>query len=317
MCIRDRRRIYLNLLERKVKEISVELYQTMGVLEHSSVSLRKIEKTLRILSELTQSKRRHHSETKRLVKEEAFNENATSVPNDARVNHVLFGSHRIEAVVFLIRTMVETILPTDHKYFLTCADKGIDMFRDWSKKPSSDEFSYIFVELSKFLRLPPPAHAEPLKPARSKLINHKESLEHLVGDLDKLKQEVFDVVTEFDRNTLEVFKILDSGQFAQYSKLMEEHSQMSLQTGQPGSDFQFEGIDHRECRKRLSENLLCECIETTEGDDQITNEFVHLHKEMELAKQIAQASLRFISEKKGELAQGQASSLNLITKLIK
>eukprot|EP01016_Furgasonia_blochmanni_P016807 TRINITY_DN19815_c0_g1_i1.p1 TRINITY_DN19815_c0_g1~~TRINITY_DN19815_c0_g1_i1.p1 ORF type:complete len:306 (-),score=29.23 TRINITY_DN19815_c0_g1_i1:60-917(-) len=212
--------------------------------------------------------------------------------------------------------MIENLLTTGEKYFFTCAEKGVDMFRDSQRQATPEEFTELWIELSKYMRIPRIEHWESRTHLRSMILGHKQAFESLVEEMDTLKNQVFDLASQFDKGMKDQANILAPRQMASFTHQMEQLSQTLFPIALEAEPDE-ERIDHAKCRQSLKENLLCECIKVDEQDTQAIKAFQELKKELSVAEETANKAMKFIDEKKRELEKGNPTALVAISELLR
>mmetsp|Transcript_10279 Transcript_10279/g.11687 ORF Transcript_10279/g.11687 Transcript_10279/m.11687 type:complete len:568 (-) Transcript_10279:65-1768(-) len=125
---RKRKKIYIELLEKKIDQLQQELNSTKKQLEINTMTLDKATKHSQVMNNIVQGKQQLFSKLEKMITTEADENEVNFLLDSLRLRMGATGSERERAIDFFFKQIYDILLPTHMKYLLMTSSEGKDIF---------------------------------------------------------------------------------------------------------------------------------------------------------------------------------------------
>jgi len=125
---RKRKKIYIELLEKKVDQLTQELESTKKQLELNSCNLNKMNLQSKYLTGLNQGKQQLFDKLEKMMASKADESEINLLIDSLRLRLGATGKERVNAINYYFKQIYDILIPVHMKYLLWIASEGKDLF---------------------------------------------------------------------------------------------------------------------------------------------------------------------------------------------
>jgi len=213
---RKRKKVYIELLEKKVDQLQQELNATVKQLEQNTTSLSQVTVQNKIMSSLYSGKQQLYEKLEKMLNSNTDETEISFLIDSLRLRLGANGKERVNAINYFFKQIIDFVVPVHMKYLLSVATQNKDIFstKDTTllnglppgvigKDTYQNETTEYWQEIVSQLSLTEP-QKKSIQKYKKKFAAEKQKFETLISNLNQIRKSLLkegsciqDLVDEF------------------------------------------------------------------------------------------------------------------------